>query len=186
MMINTKGEKGMNKWGVRLISVYFFAWAISKAVGIDNSKGSSYSIKLPFYNHSGQIDLMGWIGVCVLLYVSYNLLRFNAASRTIALISLWPSVIGIGFFLALITYYAINALVSGTYATADSSMTFYFFHTKWPGEVTNPALIFLIIAGKFMLALAPLYILMRKDLKRLFDKPVVADESTAIPTGESS
>ena len=172
----------MNKWGVRLISAYFFVWAISKAVGIDNSKGSSYNIELPFYKHSGQIDLVGWIGVCVLLYVGYNLLRFDSTSRTIALISLWPSVIGMGVFFVLITYSAINAFLSGAYATADSSMTFYFFHIKWPGEITNPALIYSIIVGRLMLVLAPLYFLMRKDVKQLFAKTDTTE--TSAPNSE--
>ncbi len=173
----------MNKWGVRLVGWYFLIWAISDVLGLMIDSGQtrgflgisadlSYDYNLPFYKGTGQIEIMRWAGVCVLVYVGYNLLRFKQSGRMAALIVLWPTAIISGFYFILMILSSVSVFY---YSGTRLSATLNFFHTNWPGEISDPIILPLAFGSLFLLNFIITYFLMRKDTKQLFKKPATSE-----------
>jgi len=181
----------MGKQGVRFVGFYFFVRAILTAYelilnpynaggffGIQ-SVGASYS--LPFFGSGTQIDFLALGEVSALLFIGYYLLRFNPTVRNAALLVLWPSTIYYGIYFVLMTLVLIFSFFSPD-ATASATLSFF----QWSRDVNDPLVLALTHAGLFLFYFIPLYILMRRDVKRLFEKHVAANESASILPGEAS
>ncbi len=162
----------MNKWGVRLISCYFFIWAISDVYklisGTRHAKGF-LGFHLTYHGENINIDSMAWAGVVILVYAAFQLLRFHPSGRYWALTVLWVSTLLSGFsFIWLIVLLA-NAFYNGTGID--------FSNPKWLGEDSRPIAALLLFVGAFLFYFISVYFLMRKDVKQLFQKPVTTGET---------
>jgi hypothetical protein len=189
----------MNKWGVRLAGWYFIIWALLTAIGFMLSpthaggffgvymyNSGSYTLPIIGSGAIPQLDLMALGKSIFLVLAGYFILRLQSPARVAALTVLWPSVIIHGFIFVLVLAGAIYDLFAGRNSGGDYYATFYFFQTNWPGKITDPILLNLIFTGRFLLSLIPTYILMRKDVKRLFQRTVTAGGTTNIIHGEKS
>ena len=178
----------MNKWGVRLIGYYFFARAILTAYGLIlspynaggffgfQSINASYS--LPFFGSGTQIDFLALGEVIALLFIGYYILRLNSTARGTALLILWPPTIYYGIYFVLMTLVAIFSFFSPE-AKASATLTFF----QWSRDVNDPVILALAHAGFFLFYSIPTYLLMRKDVKQLFEKTAVTE--TNRPTSEA-
>jgi hypothetical protein len=175
----------MNKWGVRLISCYFFIWAISNVLKLIFSPSRADGLfgihfYLPSYNGSPQIEILGWFAAYILLYTGIQLLRFDKRGRTWALIMLWPYTITSGtlFIAALISFFS-----SPVRKHLTSSINCNFGVGSCKPE-TSLALSALLGWG-FVYCLTPLYFLLRKNTKEIFIKPTVPQETDNTPPLDS-
>jgi hypothetical protein len=161
----------MNKWGIRLIGLLFFIWAIGKTFMLILDPHASgrfpISIYLFTYNGIGQIDIMGWVGICILFYTGYHLIKFDKTGRIWALIILWPYTIYLG---ALFT----AALVSFFFSPIREYLTSSIISSQ---KLETPWTFSLLFGGPFVCFLFPLYFLLRKENKLLFHKAVSKDEN---------
>ena len=181
----------MNKWGVRLVGWYFIIRAILTAVGLILSPthaggffgiymDNSISFNLPIGNCTfPQIDFMALWETFFLFLVGYYILRFQSRARLTALIVLWPSTIYYGFYFILMTLAAIFSFFD---PEAEASATLRFF--KWSRDVNDPLILLLAFTGFFLFYSIPTYLLMRKDVKHLFEKPAAVDGAISITQGE--
>ena len=172
----------MNKWGVRLVGGYFFVRAILTAYGLIlspfNTGGffglsiTDVSYTLPFFG-SGEslIDTMALAEVIAFLLIGYFLLRYNSIARLAALIILWPPTIVYGFYFILMS---LVAIFSPFDSEAKASSTLRFF--QWSRHVDDPLILLLAFTGFFLFYSIPLYFLMRKDTKALFQKVITTRE----------
>lgn len=169
----------MKKWGVRLIGFYFLIGAIFDLLGlVMGTRSKKGFLGLIITNsHANQVDIMGWIGVFVLAYAGYYLLRLDARGRLWTLIVLWPWVIISGFYLAWI----VLSPTSTFFSNANMSMGWHFFYTDWPGEINGPYRIYSLFIGIFLFYSALTYFLMRKDVKQLFQKADTTAENHPNP-----
>jgi hypothetical protein len=191
VIIGAKGEKAMNKWGVRLIGYYFFVRAILTAYGLILSpfeaggffgfQATDASYTLPFIGSGKQIDFLALGEVITLMLIGYFILRLNLTARGTALIVLWPPTIYYGIYFILMTLVALFSFFSPE-VTASETLTFF----QWSREVNNPIILALAHAGFFLFYAIPTYFLMRKDVKQLFEKPVTIEESTNLIQGAKS
>lgn len=104
---------------------------------------------------------MALIGLCVYVYIAYNLLKLNEQGRIWALVILWISVLR---FVFSFIYTVIKSPVSWT----SLSMV-----ATYPGHsyILNTPSIFLVSTGIVLLLYAlPIYFLMRQDIKLEFQK----------------
>lgn len=181
----------MNKWSVRLAGWYFIIWALLTAIGFILSPthaggffgiymNNSVSYSLPIIGSGAipQIDLMALGKSIFLLLVGYFILQFQSSARFAALIVLWPITIYHGIYFSLVT---IAAIFSFFYSGTQASATMKFL--QWSREVKDPIILALAFAGFFLFYAIPTYFLMRKDVKRLFEKPVTTEEPTNILPG---
>ena len=157
----------MKKWGVRLISIYFLLWAIIEGIALAN--GTS---KAPFYLVSDnlRLDVITPIEICLLLYISVQLMLFAKNGRTWALIILSWAVLRVGVVLVFIlSWTAFNTpLKLGNYQVVYKlDMGFV--------KSDSPLLISISAIGMFIVILTSLYFLLRKDVKALFEPPKISD-----------
>ncbi len=173
-----KDERGktLNHWGVRLIGCYFFILAVSDVykliTGTRHTKGFM-GIDLGITHNGESIDVMAWIGVYILFYTGFQLMRFYGRGRTWALIMLWPSTIFLG---ALFVASIISVFSPPVYKSLSSS-----FSMSWPWcqcRAETPLEILSFLGLAFAYYLIPLYFLLRTNTKVLFRK--------AVPTGETN
>lgn len=164
----------MNKWGVRLIGCYFLIWAISDLVeliiGTHSKKGF-----MGFYIEIGGLDIAPWIGVCILFYTVFQLVRFDNSGRIWALIMLWPYTIiwGALFIAALVSFFS-----PPVRERLSSSFTWTWTMVPKP----EPPVGFSLFVGVvFINFLVPLYYLLRKNTKALFQKIITAEENNPNP-----
>jgi hypothetical protein len=164
----------MKKWGVRLIAIYFLLWAIGEGIALAN--GTS---KAPFYLVSDNIrlDVITPIEICLLLYISFQLIFFVKNGRTWALIVLSWAVLrsGVVFILSWITFNA--PLKLGDYQLAyklDMGLV----------KSDSPLLISIVAAGMFIAFLMSLYYLLRKDIKALFKPSIIHAITEQAGTGQ--
>ena len=172
----------MNKWGVRLVGFYFFVRAILTAYGLIlspfNAGGffgfrlGNASYSLPFFGSGDAIDILALQEVVALLLVGYFLLRFNSTARLAALIVLWPPTIYHGIYFILMTLGAISSFFDSG-ATTSATLTFF----QWSRDVNDPLILLLAFTGFFLFYSIPIYLLMRKDAKTLFQKVVTTGET---------
>ncbi len=153
----------MKKWGVRLISIYFLLWAIIEGSALAN--GTS---RAPFYLVSDnlRLDIITPIEICLLLYISFQLMFFTKNGRIWALIMLSWAVLrsGVVFILSWVTFNA--PLKLGNYQL-DYKLDMGFVKSD------SSLLISVFATGMFMAFLASLYYLLRKDVKALFEPPIL-------------
>jgi len=178
-----KGVKAMSKWGVRLVGGYFFVRAILTAYGLILSpfdaggffgfRFTDVSYSLPFFG-SGEslIDIMALAEVVAFLLIGYFLLHYNSIARLAALIILWPPTIVNGFYFILMSLVAIFSLFD---SEAKASATLRFF--QWSRHVNDPLILLLAFTGFFLFYSTPIYLLMRKDIKALFQKVATTGET---------
>ena len=160
------------KWGVRLIGFLLFVGAISDfyklITGTRQIQGFlGFDLGL---NHDGKpIDVMGWLGVVILIYVGVQLLRFQPSGRYWALF----------IFLVSTLLLVVNLVwFIGLFTTASSGGTrIDIANPQWLDEKSRPIAAILLFVGVIVFYCVPAYFLMRKDVKQLFHKPA--------PTGES-
>lgn len=169
----------MNKWGVRLIGCLFLIRAISDAYPliVNNGNAEDLGWRVLFFgaNLSG---FMPWLVITLLIYIGAQLLRFQPSGRDWALIILWLSTLAWGGILIWVIFLIAKAFFYNE--------TMELSHSSWFGEIRGPIPTILLLAGVFIAYFVLSYYLMRKDVKFLFEKPVAAEESNSIPTGESS
>src|SRR6187455_973965 len=94
----------MRKWGVRLIAVSFLFGAITAYIDItikQNWRPGFLGFSILFMSGSSpesmtsQFNVMALIGLCVNLYIAYQLLKFKSQGRIWALVVLWISALNL-------------------------------------------------------------------------------------------
>jgi len=171
----------MNKWGVRVIAIYFCVWSIHDFFGLLTGQLSKEGFMGLIIDAFGY-DIAPWIGAFVCLYIGVQLIRLDPKGRRCALFLLWLWMIISGFYLVWMVF----SPTSNFFSDANMSVVWRLFYTDWPGEVKGSYKNFLMYIGIFIFYSILTYFLMRKDVKRLFEKHVTADESASILPGETS
>ena len=158
----------MKKWGIRLISVCFWLGAVATCFDIitkENPPRGFLGISFSLFSGSSpesmtsQLDIMALIGLCVYVYIAYNLLKSNEQGRIWALAILWISVLRFVFSF-------IYTVIKSPMPWTSISMV-----ANYPGHsyILNAPGIFLVSTGVVLLLYAlPIYFLMRKDVKMDF------------------
>jgi hypothetical protein len=184
--METKGEKTMNKWGVRLIACLFFIRAISDIYELIANTGSAEGSSLGWRVIIGGANLssfMAWVEIIILVFAGVQLLRFQPSGRYWALFTLWISTLVSGVFL-------IRMIVGVTKAFYQHEPIEAYFTISFGDTVGNKVEgvipLLLLFVGAFVFYLVPVYFLMRKDVKQLFEKPVAVEGTTNIIQGEKS
>ena len=166
----------MNKWGVRLIAVYLFVWAISDLYNLIAGNELTpvfigFDLRL---NRDGiPIHVMVWVEGLVLVYAGIQLLRFNPSGRYGALAILLLNTIRAGGYLI----YMIAIMAMGLY---HSGSDFW-----WQFSLVDGVSYFTFLFGTvifFVYYFIPTYYMMQKDVKRLFDKTDTTEIS--VPTSD--
>jgi hypothetical protein len=167
----------MNKWGVRLIGIYFFVWAISqfvKYVTITRNEHGFWGFDLGLAHNGKLIDVIGLMGVVILIFAGFQLLRFQASGRYSALFILRLAILASGIGIILTVAVLIDSLITGT----SFPLTTNFRGNSWLSEPGGSIVYVVLLAGVFIIIyFIPAYYLMRKDVKQLFEKPVAAGET---------
>ena len=154
----------MKKWGVRLIGMLFLFGAITTYLDIitqRNPPRGFLGMALGFYSGpspeemTSQLDLMALVGLCIYLYVAYNLLTHKNQGRIGALVVLWLSVFQSVFGLFLLSF-------KNHVSLTEMPITFELFNRSF-------SLSLLAWASTVLLLYAiQIYFLMRKDVKMEF------------------
>ncbi len=163
-MMKDEWSRTLNVWGVRLLGVFFLLWSLLDFVELITGTRSRKGF-LGLHVDIGGLDIMTWIGVYVLSYTGYHLLKLNSQGRNWALIIFWPSMIVTGLYFLL----AVISSISSSRFDTNLSTTLNLFKFQWAIEDTVTLLI--VLGGMFLLNSIPLFFLMRKDVKNLFLKP---------------
>ena len=166
----------MKKWGVRLIGIYFFVWAISgvyNLIAYTGPAGSYTGWVMEFGGWSINTDFMAWLELIILVSIGFQLLRFQPSGRFWALTVLWLVTLLLGGVLIWMT-----ALVAKAFYYNE---TMELSHTNWFGEIRGPIPVLVFLAGAVVLYFIPTYFLMRKDVKQLFQRPVTKVENNPDP-----
>ena len=168
----------MNKWGVRLIAVYLFAWAISDFYKLltDNENMGDF---LGLESYGTPVPIMGWIEVVIYIYAGIQLLRFKPSGRNWALFIFGLLSLFSGAFLVVMVAVWINSY----FTLAEFPLTFDFPGSAWLGEIGTSIISMALLVGLILFFyFLPTYFLMRKDVKRLFDK--IDTTETSAPNSE--
>lgn len=157
----------MRKWGIRLIGIFFLFWAISDLVrlikGIRPPRGFM-GVDLGITYNGETIGIMAWIGVCVLVYTGFCLLKLNPQGHKWALILLWLSILKLVLALVLIIILSLKSHTSP--ASLMTSVNYLSYSIKFdkPGS-------FLALTGvSFLFYAIQIYFLMRNDVKMEFQR----------------
>ncbi|MBI5297834.1 MAG: hypothetical protein HY869_20335 [Chloroflexi bacterium] len=147
----------MKKWGVRLIAIYFFLWAIRDSIALANGTSNSF---LHFYIGEISLDIMTPIQICLLLIAGFQLMIFDKNGRIWALVILCWNLLQFGmslFFLSL-TNFKMPLRFQSIFGDLDASHG-----------------ILIIVAWMTLIFLVPLFYLLRNDVKVLFEPPTIPD-----------
>ncbi|MFZ5880072.1 MAG: hypothetical protein ACOY0R_11935 [Chloroflexota bacterium] len=158
----------MKKWGVRLIGILFLLQAISTTIAYANGISPSFSGYVEVDNV--KLDITTPILICLFLYAGFQLARCKESGRIWALILLWPSVIAslLFFVEALVTYN--SPIVAGKWKIG---LEVFWLWGQEKTILDSPIRVFVV--GLFMIFyLVPLYYLLRKDVKALFEPPTTS------------
>lgn len=180
--IEPKGETTMNKWGVRLISVYLSIWAITNAYKIisGHSKNTFFGLGFNLFGHT--LDFLAWAEVAFLVYIGFQLFRFQSGGRNSALFLFWwLSISSAGFLIWMIVVTA-NDLYKGEIPSLALNLN----NPTWFGELRGFSAAWFYFVVILVFYFIPTYFLMRKDVKQLFEKPVTIEEPATILPGETS
>lgn len=172
----------MKKWGVRLIGCYFFTWGISEVYKLIIGTSSNSFFGIITTQNGEEVAFMAWVGVIVYLYIGFQLLRFDPRGRLWALTIFWLSVIALGFYLAWLAL----SPTSNFFSDVEMSVVLRVLFTDWPGEINGPTRIYSLLVGIFLFYSFLTYFLMRKDVKQLFEKTIIAEGPTNLIQGEKS
>src|SRR5262245_3363092 len=104
----------MKKWGIQLIGIFFLFWAILELIELLTETNSSQGFLEITVTTSYPVDLMAWIGVFVLAYTGYHLLRLNSQGHTLALVILGLYALYSGVYFILIVILSTASLTSST------------------------------------------------------------------------
>lgn len=159
----------MNKWGVRLISVYLFIWAISDFYNLITGNeliGIFIGFDLGLNRDGIPIHVMAWVEALVLVYAGVQLLRFRSSGRYGALTVLLLYTLRAGGYL-------IWMIIITAFSFIDSEFRFSFSLVDGIGPITF--LFDMVIL--FVYYFIPTYYLMRRDVKQLFEKTVATGEA---------
>ena len=168
----TTKNSALAKWGVRLIGLCFFLWATSNLIDVVTVSGNTkgfYGITMTL---SDDIDITAWIGIYILFYTGVQLMRFDKRGRIWALILHWPLVIVLGvLFIASIILLFMPSFYESLPFSFAPKVRFLQIVAETPLETS---LFFLL---DFVYFAAPLYFLLRKDTKALFNIPATTGET---------
>jgi hypothetical protein len=157
----------MRRWGIRLLGIFFLFWAISDLVGL--IKGTHpprgfMGIDLGITYNGESIGIMAWIGVCVLAYTGFCLLRLNPQGHKWALILLWLSILKLVLALVLIIILSLKSQIVPTALTTSINYLSYSIKLDKSGS-------FLAITGvSFLFYAIQIYFLTRNDVKTEFQR----------------
>ena len=164
----------MNKWGVRLISCYFFVWAISDVYKLATGTSSNKFFGFYFSSNGENLAFMAWAEVVALAYIGFQLLRFHPGGRYWSLAVLWLMTLEAGGFLI----WMIVLLAKDFFEGKSSGLAWNCNCPIWHGEVRGLPAVLLYFVVVFIFIFIPTYFLMRKDVKQLFEKAVATVENT--------
>jgi hypothetical protein len=166
----------MNKWGVRLVGVFFVVWAVHDFFGLLTGQLSQKGFMGLIIENNGH-DIAPWIGAFLIIYIGVQLIRLDQKGRLWALILLWLRVVVLGFFLA----WTALSPTSNFFSKTDMSVVLHVFYTDWPGVIRGPNSIYLLFVGTFLFHSALTYYLMRKDVIQLFAKADTTESNATNP-----
>jgi hypothetical protein len=152
----------MNKWGVRLIGVFFLIAAAYNVISaVENYSLLTAGTPTP--------DFWGFdlLYAAVFLYPGIQLLRFRPSGHGCALNVLW--------MLVLLTGLVIIAAGKIVYDYYTGEI--YFGAPTWLAENLRPIVVMLVPVGILFLFLIPINFLLGADVERLFGKPVAPKEN---------
>lgn len=164
----------MKKWGVWLISISFLVGAVLNYLDVILQKNPSYGfVGFHFQYNSGpspsalvpQFDPMALVGLCVNLYIAYNLFKFRNDGRVWALVVLWLYALN---FMVWFVLFCIKNHVS-PFSMIDFSVSFSNYIFNCP--------LILLSGVPFLFYIIQVYFLMRKDVKAEFQKLANVDVS---------
>jgi hypothetical protein len=162
----------MKKWISRLVGCFFLTWALSEFIGLltgtRSVKGFYGFVSNAFIRGIPErVDVAAWIGVIILAWTGYYLIRLEEWGRRLALILLWPCLIGNSLLFILYAIGSINSILFDD----PISVTIRLFNFNWPGEMDKPFIILSFFGGLLFFYGIIVYFLSRKDIKILFQKP---------------
>jgi hypothetical protein len=161
----------MGKWIIRLIGISFLFGALLNLFGLITGINPPHGfLGLSWVSPSAQFDIMAWVGVCVIAYIGYRLVRLHPQGRLWALIVLWYTILGFGL---TFVYSAIKAPIPLTSIAVTVNFLGHSYKLNKPGS-------YLILSGiVFLLYATQIYFLMRKDVKMEFQKQETSEVKPA-------
>jgi hypothetical protein len=163
----------MNKWGVRLIAVFLFIWAISDLHNLITGNELTpvfIGFDLMLNRDGIPIHVMAWVEALVLVYAGVQLLRFNPCGRYGALTMLLINTIRAGGYLI----WMIVIMVVGLYHSGSD----FWWQFSLVDGVSYFSFLFAMVIF-FVYYFIPTYYLMRRDVKQLFQKAITTAENNS-------
>jgi hypothetical protein len=162
----------MNKWGVRIIAMFFFILAIWDVYALltGGHTHGAFGFDLGITKDGKpDIDYMAWVEVIICIFIGIQLLRFHPSGRGCALNVLWLLVLFSGFVLiaSVITVYGVY-----TGKVNIGGLT-------WLNENLRPIAAILLPVGVLIFFLISINFLYREDVELLFKKSVAQQESAS-------
>lgn len=172
---STTKNQTTSKVGVWLIATYFFILAVSKAmrIMIGGERTAEPDVYVELNNNTIEIyNVFAWIGVCFFLYVGIQLMRSNSSGWSLALFVYWPiTIIQGSVFVCALMVFIFPALQNQLSLSFSLSL-------PWGNyDFATPLKAFLYAGFRFLFMAIPLYFLLRKDTKALFQKPATTGET---------
>jgi hypothetical protein len=167
----------MNKWGVRIIAMFFFILAIWDVYALltGGHTHGAFGFDLGITKDGKpDIDYMAWVEVVICIFIGIQLLRFHPSGRGCALNVLW----------LLVLFSVLLLVILGVSVYRHYTGTVDFGGPKWLNENLRPFAAILIPVGLLLFFLFLINFLLGEDVERLFGKPIDSKEN--IPDSKSS
>lgn len=152
----------MKKWGVRLIGVLFLLWAVKDTFALADGTSNGF---LKYVVGDIWIDVSTPIQICLFLYAGFQVIRLDKSGRTWALIMLFWNILWSGLAL----FFLFSIPINGT----------LMFHSIF-GDLNASQGVIINIVWITLMFLIPLFYLLRKDIKALFEPPTIPDVPQAV------
>jgi|GEM_PF-4307605 hypothetical protein len=157
--------------GIYLIATFFVSLALFDLFGLitgTRSERGFLGFDMGFTVDGQELDIMGWFGVFVQLYIGYQFFRLNSEGRSCAVTLLWLSTIGVGIAFILCTVLIIGAVILPITSHVRVIPTTFEF-LGFSGQTDN-LVVSLLISFVFLIFYSmSLYFLSREDVKAFFE-----------------
>lgn len=164
---------------IYLIATFFVSLALFDLFGLitgTRSERGFLGFDMGFTVDGQELDIMGWFGVFVQLYIGYQLFRLNSEGRSCAVILLWLWTIGSGIACLIFSFIFISTVVLSNESklSANTSINIFDFSLRIDDIGINTLIYFLL----FVFSGVQLYFLTRKDIETVFYKSDISKETS--------